>query len=68
MTIFDIQMAVLRTRLKTKNENIGVSIKKGEAQVVEVIYKENGVSIVNPLSGWITLDDAILFLEEMRKD
>jgi hypothetical protein len=41
---------------------IGTSVKEGLLRVNRTIYGANGVSTVDPVSGWMTMADVIDFM------
>lgn len=53
-----IQKEVLAARQRT-GRNVGVSVKAGLARVEVVTFDAKGKSVIEPLSGWVTVCEAI---------
>ena len=66
MTINTLMLATQAARQRTKDNGIGVLVKVGQYQVVRVTYPTKRTSKVEPLSVWVSLSDAIAYLEGMQ--
>jgi hypothetical protein len=71
LTLSDTLPLVTATRLArqrrgdTKQSMVGTSIRNGLFQVNVVTYAKDGTSTVAPLSDWLSLADAVAFLNRL---
>ncbi len=59
----ELQAATIDTRSRLKDSSIGTQVKAGKFRVVRTIYGKK--TTVTPLSGWLTLSDAVSFLSAL---
>lgn len=57
-----IRNATLAARERCNDKRIGTSVANGRLRVERVTYAKNGCSTVEPLSGWLPINEAIAFL------
>ena len=60
-----MQKATLEARQRTGDSKIGCQVNKGKWQVVTVIYPNGKKSVVTPLTGQVSFEEAVNFLNNM---
>jgi len=65
--IGELQAVTLATRSRLNDLSIGTQVNKGRFRVVRTEY-DNTTATVTPLSGWLLLSDAIVFLKMLKAD
>jgi hypothetical protein len=65
--IGELQAVTLDTRSRLNDLSIGTQVHKGRFRIVRTVYG-NTTTTVTPLSGWLLLSEAIVFLKMLRAD
>ena len=65
--IGELQAVTLDTRSRLNDRNIGTQVNKGRFRVVHTVYDKT-TTTVTPLSDWLLLSDAIVFLKMLKAD
>lgn len=65
--IGELQAVTLDTRSRLNDLNIGTQVYKGRFRVVRTVFDKTTTTVV-PLSEWLLLSDAILFLKMLKAD
>ena len=65
VTLADLRTATLNARIRTGRTDLAVSVKGGLYQVQSVTYPTRKSSKVVPLSDWLSLSDAVNYLEAL---
>ena len=63
--IGELQAATLDTRSRLNDSSIGTQVNKGRFRVVRTVYDKT-TTMVTPLSDWLLLSDAIVFLKMFK--
>lgn len=61
-TMIDLQSATLDARKRLNDQSISVQAKNGAVRIARVRYHANGKSVVTPITGMMTPDEACEFL------
>ena len=66
-TLMDLRNATLSARQRTRDNTISTRVEKGRIQVVRVFYPAGkpDQSVVKPVTGFITLADAVRALNAL---
>jgi hypothetical protein len=65
--IGELQAVTLDTRSRLNDRSIGTQVNKGRFRVVHTVYDKT-TTTVTPLSDWLLLSDAIVFLKLLKAD
>ena len=63
--LFVMQSAIADASNRLEDKTIGISIKDGRVQVRCCTFDAKGISTITPLSDWISVKDAVTFLNQM---
>lgn len=67
-TLFQLSAATRAARTAAKMSGIGTQVERGLFQVVNVTPTKKGGSIVDPLSDWISISEAIEVMRQIEAD
>lgn len=60
-----LQKATVSARTRMLDKTIATQVKAGQVQITRVTYNNKGKSTVLPVSGWMSVTDAVEFLDRM---
>ena len=65
--IMALRAATLAARARTGNQDLGSSVEQGLFRIEEVTYpkEKRGLAVVKPLSGFLSLQGAIAFINAL---
>jgi len=61
----DFRAAVKAAKERTGDKSISTDVKQGKVRVSSVTFSKNGKAAINPITGYLSFDDALNYLNSM---
>jgi hypothetical protein len=62
----EVRKATLSARERTSDGSISTRTSKGKMQIGKSSFDKKGVSSFSPISDWVSLEDAVKFLDAIH--